>query len=100
MLLQVLYLEFMSSHGAMAKVLDCDHKVNEFELQLHYYIHFQYNTQEKWFEPLQRKFHIRTQNSHSHFQTNQQTLEHSGKKGSKPHTQNSRPYIFKPINKH
>ena len=28
----------------MAKVLDCDLKVREFKLQLHYYIHFQVNT--------------------------------------------------------
>ena len=32
-----------SPRGQMAKVLDCSLKVSEFELQLHYYIHFRIN---------------------------------------------------------
>ena len=33
--------------GVMAKVLDCGLKVNEFELQPRYYVHFWTNTIEK-----------------------------------------------------
>ena len=32
------------SSGVIAKVLDCSLKVSEFELQLHYYVHFRTNT--------------------------------------------------------
>ena len=46
MLLQMLYLDFWSSHGAVTKVLDCDLKVNEFELQFRYNIHLRNNTPE------------------------------------------------------
>ena len=31
-------------HGVIVKVLDCGIVVSEFELQLHYYVHFQTNT--------------------------------------------------------
>ena len=35
----------------MVKTLDCNLEVSEFELQSHYYIHFQTNTPEKGIEP-------------------------------------------------
>ena len=33
-----------SSHGMMAKVVDCGIKVSEFKLKSNYYVHFQTNT--------------------------------------------------------
>ena len=36
-----------SPHGVMAKVLNCDLEVNEFELQSRYYVHFWTNTKRK-----------------------------------------------------
>ena len=38
--------------GITAKMLDCDLKVSEFELQSHYYVHFQTNTLRKGINPL------------------------------------------------
>ena len=41
-----------SSHGVMAKVFDCGLKVNKFECQSCYYVHFQSNTLGKVIELL------------------------------------------------
>ena len=41
-----------ASRDVVAKVLDCDIIVNEFELQSHYYVHFRTNTVEKGMNPL------------------------------------------------
>ena len=41
-----------SHHRVMDKVLDCSLEVNEFKLQLHYYVHFQTNTLVKDLKPL------------------------------------------------
>ena len=38
--------------GVMIKVLDCGIVVSEFELQLHYYVHFRTNTLGKGMNPL------------------------------------------------
>ena len=38
--------------GLVAKVLDCDNVVSEFELQLRYYVHFQIHTLGKYMNPL------------------------------------------------
>ena len=38
--------------GVVANVLDCDVTVSEFELQLHYYVHFRTNILRKSMNPL------------------------------------------------
>ena len=43
---------YRSPNDVMEKVLDCDLKVSEFELQSHYYIHFQMNILGKGMNPL------------------------------------------------
>ena len=40
-----------NSSDVMAKVLDCDHKVSRFELQLRYYVHFRTNNVGKRMNP-------------------------------------------------
>ena len=41
-----------SPRGVVANELDCDIVVSEFEIQLHHYVHFQTNAQEKGMNPL------------------------------------------------
>ena len=43
---------FVDSSGAVANVWDSDILLSEFELQLHYCVHFQINTLEKSMNPL------------------------------------------------
>ena len=38
--------------GVMVKAMDCGIVVNEFILQLHYYVHFRTNTVEKGMNPV------------------------------------------------
>ena len=45
------YIQWVSPHGVMAKVLDCGLKVSEFDLQSHYYVYFRINTLGKGMNP-------------------------------------------------